>query len=761
MRKRIYAAENKSGGFDLIAEVIVSMLLSVGISGILCSFTNSIAANIFVMAEAAVLSAGIAFIRKKPLVSGIFNAAVIIVMALLMMFTFRYVQSAMLNSVNAVILNINEVFEKNIALLGASECGTWAMIEFYGILSAIVSVLVGLFINKKSIIAITVLSFVMIFTGMLLAPHAGIVTLMTFVGLIGCWGLCISGGGFGLVKVCGGLAAVTAIGLIITTAVGFDGFKLIDNMHTDFSEKLHEARYGNDNLPHGDLYQASDMLNYNNNTLKLTFNTPESVYLKGFTGTEFSSNRWQEFVPEKYIGEWNGMLDYFKENKFSVQRMFAEYSKADNDETQYNTITVENNGADRSYMYLPFTASYIEGKLYEDYKDLSTKSTRLFGAKKYRFKCAELEENAELLNPSAWVNKDKSNSERQTYKDNENAYRAFAQDAYLDIDELTRAEINEVFYKNFDDNLEDVGIYTITSRIRTILSLITDYEAHPAKPTDKDFIGWFLGDYKKGNSAYYATVAVMAYRAAGIPARYAEGYYVSKEDAETLKETGVNTVQLTSKNAHSWVEIYRDGLGWVSIEVTPGCYSEDMSVDEIIDISKNIGDIGGINGRDSEHYTSSLSMYSPEKADYEDRANSIISILVMLLLLLVIAGTVMYIRYIVISYKKYDVIYGQTKKDTANRMLDYICEALNADGIKANPDNPNGFRDELLKRYDDFVPQEFDRVIELLRRSSYGGAKLREHEYRTIRIFIEKVYADVYKNKNILQKIILRYVKVI
>lgn len=761
MRKRIYAVQAKSEGFDLLTEIIVSMLLSVGIAGILCNFTVNTAAKVFAMAVAAVYSAVTAVIRKKPFALGIFHGVTVIAFALLSILTFRLMQTAMLNSVNVVIANINEVFEKNIALLGVSESSTWAMAELYGILAALTAMAVSFLVNRKAIIAITALSFAAIFAGMLLTPNSTAVILAAFIGLIGCWGLCISGSGSGLVKICAVLAAISVLGLIIAAKSGFSGFRLIDNVHKDTGARLHEIRFGSDSLPHGDMAKARDMLNSDDDTLLVTFTSPEAMYLKGFTGTDFEESKWQEYEPDRYAGKWNGMLDYFRDNKFSVQRMYDEYLRADGNEIKYDIISIENNGADRSYVYLPFTAAEVNGSSPEYYKDLSTKSSRFFGAKKYGFDNIKTDTAPEMLNPSSWINRDNTDSEKQKYKDNENAYRAFAKESYLQLDDLTREEINEVFYKNFEEDINDVGIYTITSRIRTILSLVTDYEAYPEKPEDKDFIGWFLGSYKKGNSAYYATAAVMAYRGAGIPARYAEGYYISESEAAALRETGVNAVQLTGKNAHAWAEIYRDGIGWISVEVTPGCYTENMSMDEIIDISRNIGDIGGINGRGSEHYTSSLSMYSPEKADYDDRVNSLISILVILLLILVIAGTILYIRYILLTHKKYDIIYGQSNEDTAEHMLEYMCAALNADGIKANPDHPNGFREELLEKYDDFVPQEFDRVIELSRRSSYGGMRLKEHEYRTIRIFIEKLYRDVYKDKNILQKLILRYIKVI
>lgn len=761
MQKRIYAAGAKAERLSLIVEILVCTLLTAGITGILCAFTSSIATNIFILIESAVMSAVIAFVRKKPTVSNIFHAAAIVVFALIILFSFHSVQNAMIGSVNSAIDNFNHAFGKDIALLGAESASVGAQIAFFGIITAVIAMFISFLVSKRAVMVLTILTFVLLFTEMILnLPFDALIAIIIFIGLIGCWSLCVSGGGRNMIFIGAGMAVVAVIAGIIVGATGFNGFKALGDLHDDVSDRIYSIRYGSDSLPHGQLSKAADMLNSSNETLTVSFENPEALYLKGFTGSRFENNEWQEYDSESYLGEWNGMLQYFERNKFNVQSMFANYSEADNSNVEYNHISVTNDGADRSYVYLPFTAGKADGS--KAYRDLYMRSGKLFGARNYSFENVKTDSKPEQLNPSGWVNGRGEISEaQQDYIENENVYRAFAKDTYLEIDDLTRAEVNEVFFRNIDAQSDDVGVYTITSRIRSILSLVTEYTQNPVKPDDKDFIGWFLGSYKKGNSPYYATAAVMAYRAAGIPARYAEGYYISESDVNSMNNSGLNKIQLTGKNAHAWVEIYRDGLGWVSIEVTPGFYSETLNAQQIIDISKNIGDIGNVNGRGSEHYTNQLSMYSPEKADDSDRMSSGMRILFTMILLLIIFIALMHIRYIWLTYKKYDRTYGQTKKDTTNWMMGYICAALTADGIKANPDNPNGFREPLLKKYPEFMPQEFDRVITLLRRSSYGGARLREHELRTIRIFMEKLYKSVYTDKTLLQKFVMQYIKII
>ena len=66
----------------------------------------------------------------------------------------------------------------------------------------------------------------------------------------------------------------------------------------------------------------------------------------------------------------------------------------------------------------------------------------------------------------------------------------------------------------------------------------------------------------------------MAYRAAGYPARYTEGYHLSDMDAQAASDAGEKEVILTTKNAHAWVEVYIAGLGWMPVEVVTGLYTE-------------------------------------------------------------------------------------------------------------------------------------------------------------------------------------------
>jgi hypothetical protein len=86
----------------------------------------------------------------------------------------------------------------------------------------------------------------------------------------------------------------------------------------------------------------------------------------------------------------------------------------------------------------------------------------------------------------------------------------------------------------------------------------------PLPPAAQDLVDYFLFDLRKGYCDYYASAMAILARVAGLPARLAVGYatgsYVLNSDR----------FNVTQADAHSWVEVYFPGIGWVSFEPTAG-----------------------------------------------------------------------------------------------------------------------------------------------------------------------------------------------
>ena len=79
---------------------------------------------------------------------------------------------------------------------------------------------------------------------------------------------------------------------------------------------------------------------------------------------------------------------------------------------------------------------------------------------------------------------------------------------------------------------------------------------------ETDFALWFLEQGERGYCVHFATAATVLLRAAGIPARYVTGYRVDARAGQP--------VQVTSDDAHAWVEYYNYRTwGWYVLEATP------------------------------------------------------------------------------------------------------------------------------------------------------------------------------------------------
>ena len=74
--------------------------------------------------------------------------------------------------------------------------------------------------------------------------------------------------------------------------------------------------------------------------------------------------------------------------------------------------------------------------------------------------------------------------------------------------------------------------------------------------------------YKRGFCQYYAATMAVLLRDLGVPTRIADGFLPGAVDPNT----GIETIQLTS--AHTWVEVYFPGHGWVMFDPTGGNLSQ-------------------------------------------------------------------------------------------------------------------------------------------------------------------------------------------
>ncbi|AIW85530.1 transglutaminase-like superfamily protein [Bacillus mycoides] len=87
---------------------------------------------------------------------------------------------------------------------------------------------------------------------------------------------------------------------------------------------------------------------------------------------------------------------------------------------------------------------------------------------------------------------------------------------------------------------------------------------------NQDYVDQFLFDTKSGYCNNFSTSMIVLLRSAGIPARWVKGYTEGTLDNTLASAEGEDVYKIANDNAHSWVEVYFPGYGWIPFEPTKG-----------------------------------------------------------------------------------------------------------------------------------------------------------------------------------------------
>lgn len=146
------------------------------------------------------------------------------------------------------------------------------------------------------------------------------------------------------------------------------------------------------------------------------------------------------------------------------------------------------------------------------------------------------------------------------YSAAELAYRTFVYENYIDVPTSTADYLAGLIAEQGWKKGDRWVVSKVAQYVQNNIEYSLDYDRNLDK--EEDIVVELLKTYKKGICQHYASAATLIYRCLGIPARYTLGY---------VAETKANKyVDVKVQNAHAWVEVYLDGIGWVAIEATGG-----------------------------------------------------------------------------------------------------------------------------------------------------------------------------------------------
>ena len=281
-------------------------------------------------------------------------------------------------------------------------------------------------------------------------------------------------------------------------------------------------------------------------------------YLKGYVGSEYHGNRWEPLEGKEYGEKYEGIFNRYRSDGFHPLAQLYSYCEAAGrqqngleKEEKEGTIIVENTGAYERYQYLPYGVDFSSIQSLDTlYRDLNLQKKFWSNREdeKNTYKICMIDEDSLLKTAGVdWQKQTITDEKVRAYADMEMDYRKFVKKHYLALSKKAKEEVAP-YVPQKKDNL-----VSFIEKIRSSL-----------KNAGKEKGDW--------DALQYASLGTLAFRAANIPARYVEGYEAVTSDEKDAN--GNYRADVTGQNAHAWVEIYCDGVGWLPVDVTPGHYDK-------------------------------------------------------------------------------------------------------------------------------------------------------------------------------------------
>ena len=548
--------ETQSTRGQTLLELLSAFLIFLALAAIFYT-VSGFAAMLWLLGAGAltcIAAAAIRHFKKMKLMLPILLAALLLVVL--------FARNPLLNGFGAAWNTLRDLWaaEKGILLPLAETDGSGLWLA--GIVSGILLALLALAFSHVPTLAAAVLTALCVAAafvqpGILLLAAAAIALLMLT------WQKsknAVSAASFLLVGVI--VAGIAAISLQTGT---------MQSLSQSAKDSLHHWRYekAEEVLPEGNLSEPVTKTESTDTILSVTADTAQTLYLRGFVGDSYENGVWSALdaetaAEEKDLFYWLHQSGFYPQSQLaSAARLMGNY--------QSGSVSVQNLTGCSLYCYEPCTILPERAGLTKNRIQPSAVETNgLRGERGYSY---EVVSDAQTLLPELldFLQNDTSDGVK-SYLQMESAYREFVYSYALTVPAEFRAQLGAVL----DSCCESYGSADSLTKEQAQTAALAFLESCFDGSGD---IALPLADTADGTTYQYATVAALALRYYGIPARYVEGY--------TVKTTENEPTSVDASAAGAWVEVYQDGIGWLPLALTPGL--EDLSAEQTESGIKPVG----------------------------------------------------------------------------------------------------------------------------------------------------------------------------
>ena len=282
-----------------------------------------------------------------------------------------------------------------------------------------------------------------------------------------------------------------------------------------------------------EISDAGTRLIFDNSLIEVTVSRPGAFYLRGFSMQRFENGRWtvnSEHLTDDSLARGAPAL---------MAHAFYRHHR-DLEPPMVNIIIERTGDFTRNAVYTPYFSFPFR-----------------WNTTRYHFDFFHVEDRIlelhSMIPPDSFPIIDLSDYGARVHRS----------DMYLQIEDSTAEGLRRI--------AAEAGIHpdadrpVITEQVAEFFSSFGRYTLSPfVIPEGEDFALYFLQISRQGYCIHYATTATKMLRSLGVPARFTSGFVVNVGPADVGR-----ALMVTDRNAHAWVEVYYDDIGWLPLEVTP------------------------------------------------------------------------------------------------------------------------------------------------------------------------------------------------